>query len=282
MSATADILFTHIATAFAEHRKHGKRCLVVGLCGAQGSGKSTAAAGVAERLGSAGVRTAVLSLDDLYLTRGERSRLAREVHPLLQTRGVPGTHEVRRGIELIDGLVAGAPQRLPRFDKAQDTTSSEDDWPLVSGPVDVILFEGWCVGARPQAADELLEPVNWLERTADCDGRWRRYVNDALAGDYQLLFDRIDMLVLIAAPEFEVVVRWRQEQEHQLRARLANEGRRADHLMDDEQIERFTEHYERLTRHILTEMPRRAQLVLELDAARRLRDVRRNGLLRTG
>src|SRR6185437_8649015 len=76
--------------------------LVLGLCGAQGSGKSILARSLADRFASRGRRVAVLSLDDLYLTKAERSRLAQEVHPLLGTRGVPGTHDVALGLQILN------------------------------------------------------------------------------------------------------------------------------------------------------------------------------------
>jgi D-glycerate 3-kinase len=127
-----------------------------------------------------------------------------------------------------------------------------------------VIFEGWCVGARPQRAQDLVDPVNRLEADEDPDGRWRRFVNDALGGTYQQLFDCIDMLVLMAAPDWETVLGWRIQQEHELRA--ANPDGNA--LMDDNAVVRFVSHYERLTRHILAEMPERADLVLQLNAAR--------------
>ena len=71
--------------------------LVVGICGAQGSGKSTLTAVLRKLLEMRGLRVASLSLDDLYLTRGERRELAARIHPLLATRGVPGTHDVELG-----------------------------------------------------------------------------------------------------------------------------------------------------------------------------------------
>jgi len=108
--------------------------------------------------------------------------------------------------------------------------------------------------------------VNALEASEDADGRWRRYVNDALSGEYQRLFAPIDFLVLLAAPSFDVVARWRTEQERELRAaRPAGAA-----VMTDQQIDRFIQHYERLTRHILDEMPSRADLVLRLDENRRV------------
>lgn len=248
--------------------------LVLGLCGSQGSGKSTLAAGLAERLATTGRRTAILSLDDLYLPGSARAALARDIHPLLRTRGVPLTHDVALGIRLIDDLRAGHPVRMPRFDKAADEPLPEAQWESVSPPVDLILFEGWCVGALPEDAAALATPVNALERDEDGDAIWRRAVNAALAGPYADLFGRIDRLVLLAAPGFEVVHGWRLEQEEALRQRRATEGGDTAGLMDAAGIDRFIQHYERLTRAILAEMPARADLTIRLDADRRPQDAR--------
>lgn len=240
---------------------------VVGLCGAQASGKSTLTAVLRRMLEERGLKVASLSLDDLYLTRAERQALAREIHPLLATRGVPGTHDVALGLAVLDGLARPGETLLPAFDKAADDRRPEAV--PVTGPVDVILFEGWCVGAVPQA--EVSAPLNALERDRDPDGRWRTFVNAALAGPYQDLFARIDLLVLLKAPSFEVVLAWRREQEAKLRARLTREGGDLKRAMTDDQVADFIAHYERLTRHILAEMPGRADVVVELDETRRLR-----------
>lgn len=241
----------------------------VGVCGAQGSGKSTLAAVVRRLLEDRGLKVALLSLDDLYLTRAERQALAREIHPLLATRGVPGTHDVALGETLFDALGQSSEVALPSFDKATDDRRPLAAWPRIEGPVDVILFEGWCVGARPQAPADLIAPVNALERQQDPDGAWRTYANDRLAGPYRRLFERLDSLVLLQAPSFEVVLDWRLEQERKLRDRLAREGGDASRVMTDAEVETFIRHYERLTRHILAEMPARADVVVRLDAERR-------------
>src|SRR5690606_8231433 len=107
--------------------------------------------------------------------------------------------------------------------------------------------EGWCVGARPQAEGALRVPINRLEAEEDVDGVWRRYANTALGGSYRALFDRIDVLVLLAAPDFEVVFDWRMQQESGLRA---SGGGDISGVMDAAGIARFIQHYERLTRHI--------------------------------
>lgn len=240
----------------------GERPVVLGLCGAQGSGKSTLAAAIARQVPG----TVVLSLDDLYRTRAERLHLASTLHPLFATRGVPGTHDVELGFAILDALAAGAPVRLPRFDKATDDRRPIDAWPQVDA-ARLVLFEGWCIGARPLSEAELAVPINALERDEDGEGRWRRAWNTALANAYQQLFARLDRLVLLAAPDWDTVLRWRIEQEHALRAaRGAGPG-----VMDDVGVARFIRHYERLTRHILDEMPQRADLVVSLNADRSIR-----------
>ena len=242
-----------------------RRPVVIGICGAQGAGKSTLAQAVQTRCEAEHVASAVLSLDDLYLTHAERQALARDVHPLLATRGVPGTHDIALGLDVLDGLEAGGPVALPRFDKARDDRVSEHDWPIVAPGCQVLLLEGWCLGAFPQRTGELAEPVNALEAGEDPDGRWRRRVNDMLGDSYQRLFARIDRLILLAAPGFEVVHRWRSEQERDLASRAGPD----DRVMSEAEIARFIAYYERITRAILSEMPARADLLVRLDDARR-------------
>lgn len=244
--------------------------LILGICGAQGSGKSTLAEALVARFDAAGVRAATLSLDDLYLGRAARAELARDIHPLLATRGVPLTHDVAAGCAILDAVKAGASVRLPRFDKASDAPLPPDAWDA-PGVIDLLIFEGWCVGARPQPAAELVAPVNALEREEDPEGVWRTAVNAALAGPYRALFGRMDRLVLLAAPEFAIVRRWRGEQEAALRERLRADGRDPALAMDNAALDRFVQHYERLTRAILRTMPGEADLTLHLDRNRNLK-----------
>lgn len=233
---------------------------VVGICGAQGSGKSTLAADLAQRLAQSGFKVATLSLDDLYKTRAERVAMAREVHPLFATRGVPGTHDVALGLNTIAALERGEAAPLPRFDKGADDRAPLESWPLALAGTQVLIFEGWCVGARPEADVET--PVNALEQVEDPQALWRAHANAALAGDYQDLFARLDLLVLLAAPGWEVVARWREQQEAELRERGGSA------VMSPDEVTRFIQHYERLTRWILQEMPDRADLTVRLGENR--------------
>jgi D-glycerate 3-kinase len=262
-----------IAQRIAE-RAHNSRfrdtCLVVGLCGAQGSGKSTLAATLRGLLPEHGLAVATLSLDDFYLPLAAREELARTVHPLLKTRGVPGTHDVALALRVLDALRGEARVALPAFDKALDDRRPASEWAQVQAPVQVTVLEGWCVGAVPQPQAALVKPVNALEREEDPDGTWRRYVNDALARTYAPLFRQLGFLILLAAPGFDIVYRWRLEQEQELRRRVAAQGGDVSRLMSDAQLRRFISHYERLTCHILEEMPARADLIVRLGPERQM------------
>lgn len=256
-----DVALEPIAERIARAAMGAAR-LVVGVTGAQGSGKSACAGALALLLGDRGLKAAVLSIDDFYLTKAERRRLASHVHPLLATRGVPGTHDVALGIELIERLCHAGSVAIPRFDKGVDDRKPCAEWDEIEGPVDVVLLEGWCVGARPQPMAALAEPINEFERRCDPDGAWRRYAADALAGPYQDLFDRIGFQALLRAPNSEIVLGWRLEQERKLRRRFPGRGQ------SDAQIRIFIQHYERLTRWIDADMPKRADVVIKLSQAR--------------
>ncbi|MGB1580669.1 MAG: hypothetical protein ACPHER_04095 [Nevskiales bacterium] len=239
-------------------------CPIIGISGAQGSGKSTLARFLVETLQQdAGLRCAVLSIDDCYLSYAERQQLAREQHPLLATRGVPGTHDAWLGMRLLKQLrELGAEQSLPvpQFSKAEDDRLLESAWPLRKGPVDLILFEGWCVGIPPETAAALQIPVNHLEQHEDPDCRWRQYVNQQLAGPYADWFAMLDYLVFLQIPDFSQVGLWRGQQE----AETAAQAGQGKGLMSPATLQRFIQHYERLTRHALSVLPAAADVCLSL------------------
>lgn len=253
------------------HKKSADSPLCIAINGCQGSGKSTLAAFFqAYFTEQHTLQCATISIDDFYLTRMARQQLASEVHPLFATRGVPGTHDTSIAIDTIDALKKGLTPALPRFNKATDNPFERKSWPRVSSACDVILFEGWCVGLPPQEEADLIVPVNALEQEEDKDAIWRNYVNQQLKGEYQSLFSRIDHLIMLKAPSFEQVYRWRLEQEHHLIKRLNDEHLDASHTMSDSQIARFVMHYQRLTEYGLRVLPERADQVLSLDDNRQV------------
>lgn len=245
-------------------RRADDTCLLVGINGAQGTGKST----LADFLTIAAKETsdwnvATLSLDDFYLTRPERNTLAAERHPLFATRGVPGTHDTALLATCLAALKAlrdGESFAAPRFDKSLDDRATPP-WPMTVGRVDMIILEGWCVGTPPQAASELAEPVNAFECERDRDGAWRTAVNVYLENEYAEVFSLLDALIFLRAPSFDAIFEWRLEQERKLADKV---GADAAGLMNADQVRRFIAYFERLTRHNLRTLGNRADVVFGL------------------
>ncbi|MGH8061070.1 MAG: kinase [Pseudoxanthomonas sp.] len=254
-----------LVTAALEHALSLPQTVpVFAIAGLQGSGKSTLAAQMADLAQSRGRRIAVLSIDDFYLTRAERERLAHDVHPLLASRGPPGTHDLGLAAETLDGLLAGKRTGLPRFDKLADERVPVAQWPVIEDGCDLVVLEGWFLKTPAQPADELRLPINALERDEDPDGSWRSWCNTALARDYPALWNRIDALWWLQGPDFEVVPDWRWQQEQTLQA--TDPGRAG---MDRAQVARFVQLFERVSRQALRTLPAIAERTIRLDAQRR-------------
>ncbi|MFO1506333.1 MAG: kinase [Lysobacterales bacterium] len=235
---------------------------LIGLSGPLGSGKTTLARQLVAAAMDAGIETRLLSLDDFYFGRAARRRLARDVHPLLAVRGVPGTHDVALLAAVLDALPRarpGSPVFVPRFDKGRDTRAPPASWRRVVRAPRWIVLEGWCVGVPPQPRAALAAPINALERAEDPMGHWRRWVNDRLRHEYARLWRRLDVLIALAAPDLAAISRWREQQEQYLRRR------HAVHAMPPSEVVRFMARCERWLRHAATALPAHADLCIDLD-----------------
>jgi D-glycerate 3-kinase len=268
MKAHADTqneaLAGHLLDHYAGRIARSRRPYVLALSGLQGSGKSTLARVMKAQAQARGWATEVLSLDDFYYARSEREALSQQVHPLLRTRGVPGTHE----IELLMSVLAALPHASdklpvthPRFDKGRDTRFPPSRWPRIKRAPKLVIVEGWALGIRPQAQSALAAPINELERREDTDGSWRRWVNKQLRS-YQPLWRKFDALIVLQAPDWNIVRRWRGQQEQELLAR------HAPLAMDADAMDRFLSHFERLSRHALLTLPALADSCVEYDDER--------------
>jgi len=240
---------------------------VIAVAGAQGSGKTTLCRHLAERLD-----LAQFSLDDVYLTKAERQRLAQTRHPLFAVRGPPGTHDLALARSVVDALSragAGARTAVPSFDKLADDRRDAADWPVFEGRPRAILIDGWCLGATPVPLAQLDTPINDLEATKDKDGVWRRAWNADLAGAYQAWFKSFDATLFLQGPSFEVVLDWRCEQE--ACALGLAQGELPPHRRA--KLKQFIQAYERLSRHMMSGGVR-ADAVAELEPDRQVADMR--------
>ncbi len=256
-----------------KQQKHSKT-YIVGINGAQGSGKSTLADLLVFLFKEKYQLNAIaLSIDDFYFTRQQRLTLASTVHPLLATRGVPGTHDVKLAQEVIHSLCDEEMTLfVPRFDKNVDDRVPDKDIEAVSSKNDIIILEGWCLGAEAQPEDALLQPVNELEKEEDPDGIWRRYVNQQLRDVYPELFSLIDSWIMLKAPSFDCVYQWRLEQENKLRDAFTKSapGTANSKIMDNNSIKRFIQYYQRITEDLLETLPEKVDYLFQLDENRKI------------
>ncbi|HRJ63179.1 kinase [Brevundimonas sp. UBA2416] len=234
---------------------------LIAVVGAQGSGKTTLARAAAERFGAVQI-----SIDDVYLTRAEREAMAREVHPLFLTRGPPGTHDLDLLQQLIDALSAAGPAdetRIPDFDKRGDDRRPIEAWRVFRGRPSAILIDAWCLGALPEDAAALAEPVNALEADHDPDSDWRGAVNGFVGGAYADFIARFDAVLFLRAPSFDVVLDWRCQQEADLLGVAPADLPAAER----ERLAGFIQYFERITRHML-DGGVKADVVVQLDRNR--------------
>lgn len=266
-AATVSTWYMPVASDLAKLVQARNETLVLGVQGCQGCGKSTLSAFLKAILENYhGMATTVVSIDDFYLTKAQRAELAAKVHPLLATRGVPGTHDTQLALDTLmklRQLPAGERTAIPRFNKANDDRAPVDSWDEATGPVKVLIFEGWCVGLDAEPEAQLKVSVNQLERSEDADGSWRRYVNACLKNDYAQLFSLLDYLLVLKPPSFDCVYRWRLLQEEKLKKQLGDA--RYTGVMSPEQVQRFISHYQRLTEHGIQQLPQKADWLLTVE-----------------
>lgn len=237
---------------------HPGRPVLIGVAGAQGSGKTTACK-LLEM--SNRPRFAHFSLDDVYWSKEEREDLARLLHPLFVTRGPPGTHDLDLARRTISELMNAVPKggvELPRFDKKRDEPESRIDWPVYRGVPEAVLFDGWCLGALAPAASKPLNPVEAI----DSDSRWRDAQGTFLREDYAPFFALFDAIVYLRPPSWEIVRKWRGQQEEQTLGRPMTAEESA-------KLDRFLMHYERITRSMMAG-GHVANVVVQLDEERRV------------
>jgi D-glycerate 3-kinase len=240
----------------------------VGINGCQGSGKSTLTDFIAEYLTYTYQLTiVVMSLDDFYFTGEKRQQLADDIHPLLATRGVPGTHDMTMLASTLTKLKAQQTGfTIPRFNKATDEPYLKEQWPIVKKPADIILLEGWCWGVKPQTDEQLKAPVNELELKHDSKGDWRYYVNQQLKNNYQPLYKTMDFWLALQAPSFDCVYQWRLEQEKKLQDK--NIGLLNSKIMKSAGVLNFTQYFQRLSVQACLSISQSADAIFYLDYAR--------------
>ncbi len=161
------------------------------ISGPQGSGKTTLTRlikKVIEKIYKKKVM--LLSIDNYYLSKKKRIELSKKIHPLLITRGVPGTHNIKILKKHLDQFLQKKfPIRTLNFDKLKDDVLSKR---TIVKNADIFLLEGWCCGSKPMSNKYLYKNVNDLERELDKNNKWRKYYNSCLKKEYSQIFSNFD------------------------------------------------------------------------------------------
>ena len=244
-----------------------KKPYFVGLAGGQGTGKTTISSIIKIILEKYfKLKVFKISIDDFYKTRKERIALSKKVHPMLLTRGVPGTHDINMMLDFFKKSKAKKfkNMKLPNFNKAIDDRFPKNKWNTINKRPDVIIFEGWCVGARAETNKTLKKSINSMEKANDQKLVWRKYVNQQLKTKYKKLYSQLNCMIYLKAKNFSLLQKWRLKQEHKLWLKTKKKG--GHKIMSKGDVINFMQTYQRITQNMFKNMPKYASIILNLNS----------------
>ena len=265
---------TYIPISFWIENKYKKKgkTLFLGFSGGQGSGKTTVAKILKIILKNFFKRKIYISsIDDFYKTLKDRNKMSYTTHPLFKTRGVPGTHDINLVKKFFYFIKKKKfkKTKLPKFDKSIDDRLKKKYWYNIKERPEVVILEGWCVGAKPQSNSLIKKPINILEKYEDKNLIWRKYVNEKLKREYKKLFAMIDCFIFMKIPNFNMVFKWRLLQENKLRKKSRFEKK----IMPYNKIKRFIMFYQRITLQMIKDLSQSASIVMLLNKNHEIKKV---------
>ena len=240
--------------------------LIVGLAGGQGTGKTTISSIISLILKKKfKLNVFKISIDDFYKTRVERKLLSKNKHPLLMTRGVPGTHDINMMLNFFKKIKVKKFKslKLPKFNKAIDDRCKKRLWYKIKSKPDVVILEGWCVGAKPQKISQLKKSINSLERVHDQNFIWRKFVNFQLKTKYKKLFRQLDGVLYLKAKNFDLLKKWRLKQEKKLW--LKAKYKKNLKIMSQEEVINFMQTYQRITQQMFKDMAKYSSIIMDIN-----------------
>ena len=229
------------------------------ISGSQGIGKSTLVLilkSVIEKIYDKKVMS--LSIDDYYLSKKKRLQLSKKIHPLLQTRGVPGTHDLDKLNKHVNQFNKKKfPIIIPIFDKLSDDRVKKTH---TINKADILFLEGWCCGCLPIENQYLYKNINKLESNLDKNNIWRNFYNNKLQNNYKKIFKLFSLKIYMQPPTFQYVYKWRSEQERKNISKSVNKK-----YMSKEQLDKFIQHYEKITKWMIRTMPAEADMLIKVN-----------------
>ena len=241
------------------------------IAGSQGIGKSTLIKVLKKNIEKYFKKKIItLSLDDYYLSKDERLKLSKNIHNLLKTRGVPGTHNIKKlKKNIIDFEKSKYPIDIPIFDKLIDDRSKKIK--QEKNKKDILILEGWCCGCPKLEKKFLNKDINKLEMQEDKNRIWRNYYNNNLDNEYKKLFKLFDKTIFLKAPSFNFVLNWRLKQEMTNKSSYKYQIR-----MNKKEILYFISHYEKITKWMIKKLPNIANLVVSINKKQEITKIKFN------
>ena len=254
-----------------------KSPLIIGLAGGQGSGKTTISSILSLILKKYfKLKVFKISIDDFYKTKKQREILSKNKHSLLLTRGVPGTHDIKIMLDFFRKIKTKnfKSLKLPKFNKANDDRYKKKHWYKLKSRPDVVIFEGWCVGAKPQSLRLLKKPINALEKAYDKSLKWRRFVNLQLKTNYKKLYSQLDSLLYLKVKNFNLLKKWRIKQEEKLW--LKAKSRKNLKIMNKKEVINFMQTYQRITEQMFKDAPKYSSIIMNLNKNHQIHKIKFN------
>ena len=254
-----------------------KSPLIIGLAGGQGSGKTTISSILSLILKKYfKLKVFKISIDDFYKTKKQREILSKDKHSLLLTRGVPGTHDIKIMLDFFRKIKTKnfKSLKLPKFNKANDDRYKKKHWYKLKSRPDVVIFEGWCVGAKPQSLRLLKKPINALEKAYDKSLKWRRFVNLQLKTNYKKLYSQLDSLLYLKVKNFNLLKKWRIKQEEKLW--LKAKSRKNLKIMNKKEVINFMQTYQRITEQMFKDAPKYSSIIMNLNKNHQIHKIKFN------
>ena len=263
------------ASYWIAKKANKKKPLMIGLAGGQGSGKTTISSILTLILKKYfKLNVFKISIDDFYKTRKDRKVLSITKHPLLMTRGVPGTHDIELMLKFFKKVKSKKFKSLdvPKFNKATDDRYKKNLWYKLKSKPDVVIFEGWCVGAQAQKSKQLRKPINSLEKVRDQSIKWRLYVNNQLKTKYKTLFKQLDGLLYLKAKNFNILKNWRLKQERKLWTQTKNKKNLK--IMSSGDVINFMQTYQRITQQMFKDAIKNSSIIMNLNNNHQIQNIR--------
>ena len=252
-----------------------KKPLIIGLAGGQGSGKTTISSILTLILQKYfKLNVLKVSIDDFYKTRKDRKLLSKTKHALLMTRGVPGTHDINLLLSFFKEIKNKnfKTLQIPEFNKAIDDRCSKSLWHKIKTKPDVVIFEGWCVGARAQSNSQLKKEINSLEKVYDQGAKWRTHVNNHLKTKYKKLFSQLDGLLYLKAKNFNLLRKWRLKQERKLWVQTKNKKNLK--IMSSGDVINFMQTYQRITQQMFKDAIKSSSVIMNLNSNHQIEKIK--------